>query len=84
MQVLAEELQRSGADLLVDCVAVHARRIDAGLGELVAALVIAFIDEDLMIEEAGDDDKLGARICLAAKAAFSSAGVCVSRAPTVM
>ena len=55
-----EELQSGGADLLVDGVTVDAGGIDAGLGELVAALVVAFVDEDLVIDQAGDDDELGA------------------------
>ena len=54
-------MQRGGAEILVDCVAVHARRIGAGLGEFILALFVAFIDEDLVVDEAGDDDKLGAR-----------------------
>ena len=39
---------------------IDARSIDAGFRELVAALVVAFIDEDLVIDQAGNDDELGA------------------------
>ena len=78
-----EELQSGGADLLVDGVTVDTGGIDAGLGELVAALVVAFVDEDLVIDQAGDDDELGIWDVRGAKAAFSCAGVCMSRAPTV-
>ena len=55
-----EERQSGGADIPVDGVTVDAGGIDAGLGELVAPLVVAFVDEDLVIDQAGDDDELGA------------------------
>ena len=41
--------------------AVDAGRVLAGLGKLVLALVVALIDEDLVIDRARDDDELGAR-----------------------
>jgi hypothetical protein len=40
--------------------AIDARRVDAGLGKLIAAFVIALVDEDLVIDIAGNDGELGA------------------------
>src|SRR5512143_1372981 len=44
----------------MDRVAIDAGRIDAGLGKLVASPVVAFVDEDLVIDIARDDGELGA------------------------
>src|SRR4029077_18922130 len=60
-QPFAEEFYRRLAAALVNGGAIHARRVDAGLGKLVAPLAVAFIDEDLVIDQAGYDGKLGAR-----------------------
>ena len=46
---------------MMDGGTVYALRVDAGLRGLVAPLVVAFIDEDLVIHVARDDRQLGMR-----------------------
>src|SRR5207344_714517 len=38
---------------------INARRVLAGLGKLVFAFVVAFIDDDLVVDRTWDDDELG-------------------------
>lgn len=44
----------------MDRMTIDARCVDTGLGKLIAAFVIALIDEDLVIDSAGNDGELGA------------------------
>ena len=63
---------------------VYALSVNAGLWELVAPLVVAFIDEDLVIHVARMIDSSACEMCFAANSALSPGEVWMSRAPTVM
>lgn len=52
-QIGIEKVERRGADCLMDRGTIDAWRIDAGLGEFVPPLLVAFIDEDLVIHVRG-------------------------------
>jgi hypothetical protein len=39
----------------VDLAAVHAGSVDAGLREFILAVLVALVDEDLVVDPAGDD-----------------------------
>jgi len=54
-----EELDRGVADALVDRGTVHACCVDAGLREFIPAVLIAFVDEDVVVDAAGDHIELG-------------------------
>ena len=56
-----EELDRCAPDGFVDKSPVLSRRVDAGFGKLVPALVVAFVDEDLVIHRTGNDRELSVR-----------------------
>jgi hypothetical protein len=56
-----EEFQRRCAHGQVDRRTIHARCIDASLGELVFPLRIALVDEDLVVDPAGNDEEVGVR-----------------------
>ena len=64
--------------------AIHARCVLAGLRKLVLAFGVALIDEDLVIDRAGNDDELDVRNVFRREFGILRGGVCVSPAPTVM
>src|SRR2546428_9728265 len=55
------ELQRGVADQRVDLAAVDAGSVDAGLREFIPAILVALIDENVVVYPARDDVKLGMR-----------------------
>src|SRR5262249_37422029 len=59
VQAGIEELPGGVADQRVDLAAVDAGRVDAGLRKFVPAVVVTFVDEDVVIDAAGNDIKLG-------------------------
>src|SRR5262245_43320880 len=61
VQAGIEELQGGVADRRVDLAAVDAGGVDAGLRKFVPAVVVTFIDEDVVIDAPGNDVKLGMR-----------------------
>src|SRR4051812_40247741 len=54
-----EEFDRGVADTRVDRGAVHAGCVDAGLRKFILAVLIAFVDEDVVVDAAGDHIELG-------------------------
>ena len=56
-----EELHGRAPNRFVNNRTVHACRVDAGLGKLVPALFVAFVDEDLVIHRTGNDRELSMR-----------------------
>src|SRR5262245_9690263 len=59
VQAGIEELQGGVADRRVDFAAVDAGSVDAGLRKFISAVIVTFIDEDVVIDAAGNDVKLG-------------------------
>ena len=59
VQAGIEELQGGVADQRMDLAAVDAGSVDAGLRKFVPAVVITFIDEDVVIDATGNDVELG-------------------------
>ena len=53
------ELQGGVADRRVDLPAVDAGSVDAGLRKFISAVIVTFIDEDVVIDAARNDVKLG-------------------------
>jgi hypothetical protein len=53
------ELQRRVADQRMDLAAVDAGSVDAGLREFIPAILVALIDENVVVDPARDDVKLG-------------------------
>src|SRR5258705_4032890 len=60
VQARIEESHRRLADLRMDAAAVDAGRVDAGLWEFIPAGLAALVDEDVVVDAAGDDVKLRA------------------------
>src|SRR6267154_1044216 len=52
VEARVEELHRRFADPRVDAVTIDAGSIDAGLGKFVFALVVALVDEDIVVDSA--------------------------------
>ena len=63
---------------------INARRVLAGLGKLVFAFVVAFIDDDLVVDRTWDDDELGTWDAFRRELGILGRHVCVSPAPTVI
>src|SRR5215467_14860756 len=59
VQAGIEELQGGVADHRMDLAAVDAGSVDAGLRKFVPAVVVTFVDEDVVIDAAGNYVKLG-------------------------
>src|SRR4051812_17781820 len=54
VQAGIEEFHCGSADPLVDLAAVHSGRVDARLRKFIPTLVVTFVDEDLVVDLAGD------------------------------
>jgi hypothetical protein len=61
VQIRIEELQRGFPDVLVQLGLIHTRGIDAGVGIVVPAHLIALIVEDLVANLTGQHVELGTR-----------------------
>src|ERR1700730_8025841 len=61
VQAGLQGLQGGGADRRVAPAAGDARRVDSGLRKFISAVVVTFIDEDVVIDAAGNDVKFGVR-----------------------
>ena len=59
VQAGIEELQGGVADRRVDFAAVDAGSVDAGLRKFISAVIVTFIDEDVVIDATGNDVELG-------------------------
>src|SRR6516162_10852212 len=55
------ELQRGVADRRVDLAAVDAGSVDAGLRKFIPPVLVALVDENVVVDAARDDVKLGIR-----------------------
>ena len=84
LQAGIKEPQRGVADRCMDLAAVDAGSVDAGLRKFISSILVALVDEYVVVDPAGDDVKLGMRDCRAANSALSLGGAWVSPAPTVM
>src|SRR5260370_29721138 len=60
LQARIEESHRRLADLRMDAAAIDAGRVDAGMWEFIPAGLAALVDEDVVVDAAGDDVKLRA------------------------
>src|SRR5436305_11793207 len=58
VQAGIEESHRRLADLRMDTGPVDSGRVDAGLREFIPAGLVALVDEDVVVDAAGDDVKL--------------------------
>ena len=68
----------------MDAVAIDARGVDAGLGKFVFPLLVALVDENIVIDSAGNHVKLGVRDVLRGELGVVLGRRLVSAAPTVM
>ena len=84
VQAGIEELQGGVADQRVDLAAVDAGSVDAGLRKFVPAVVVTFIDEDVVIDAAGNDVELGMSDVARGELGVVLGRRLVSAAPTVM
>src|SRR5262249_36384834 len=55
------ELQGGVADQRMDLAAVDAGRVDAGLRKFIPPVLVALVDENVVVDAARDDVKLGMR-----------------------
>src|SRR5919198_2658254 len=61
VQARVKESQRRFCDQCMDAAAIDARSVDAGLREFIFAILVALVDEDVVIDPARNHVKLGAR-----------------------
>src|SRR5262245_5355236 len=59
VEARVEELHRRLADARMDAVAIDVRSVDAGLGKFVFPLLVALVDEKIVIDSAWNHLKLG-------------------------
>ena len=84
VQAGIEELQGGVGDRRVDLAAVDAGSVDAGLRKFISAVIVAFIDEDVVIDAAGNDVKLSVGDVSRGELGVVLGRRLVSPAPTVM
>ena len=73
-QIDIKKFQSGVADVFVQLASINAGGIDAGLGPVIASQCIAFIDEDLVIDQTGQHIELdmGSIFCLKLRRSNSS------------